>query len=89
MEYRCPVICMLNKFFCFFPTGWANFDDVATESVPVAMDTSPWSQTSTSAEASSSSEKTEKWADFSNKIPPEASKDNNWAHFSDIKDLSR
>ncbi|XP_022292319.2 serine/threonine-protein phosphatase 6 regulatory subunit 3-like isoform X3 [Crassostrea virginica] len=68
--------------------SWANFDDVATESVPVAMDTSPWSQTSTSAEASSSSEKTEKWADFSNKIPPEAPKDNNWAHFSDIKDLS-
>ncbi|XP_061176457.1 serine/threonine-protein phosphatase 6 regulatory subunit 3-like isoform X1 [Saccostrea echinata] len=67
--------------------NWANFDDVATESVPVAMDTSSWSQTSTSAEASSSSEKSEKWADFSNKFPREETRDN-WADFSNIRDLS-
>ncbi|XP_048765109.2 serine/threonine-protein phosphatase 6 regulatory subunit 3-like isoform X3 [Ostrea edulis] len=68
--------------------NWASFDDVASESVPVAMDTSPWSQSSTSAEASSSSEKTEKWADFSDKFPRGESGDN-WADFSNIKDLSR
>lgn len=68
--------------------NWANFDDVATESVPVAMDTSPWNQSSTSAEASSSSEKTEKWADFSNKIPQDEEAKDNWADFNDIKDLA-
>lgn len=77
------------KLFHFLPLDWANFDDVATESVPVAMDTSPWSQSSTSAEASSSSEKTEKWADFSNKIPQNEEAKDNWADFNDIKDLSR
>lgn len=53
------------------------------------MDTSPWNQSSTSAEASSSSEKTEKWADFSNKIPQDEEAKDNWADFNDIKDLAR
>lgn len=91
---RCRVCVIIREKFVFkiklfLPLDWANFDDVATESVPVAMDTSPWNQSSTSAEASSSSEKTEKWADFSNKIPQDEEAKDNWADFNDIKDLAR
>jgi len=63
----------------------ANFDDVAMESTPVEMDTSPWNNTGQNSRG-----RGENWANFSNKVPNTQNSDQeNWADFSNIAELGR
>lgn len=91
---RCRVCVIIREKFVFkikffFLLGWVNFDDVAIEFVFVVMDILFWNQFFIFVEVLLSSEKTEKWVDFSNKILQDEEVKDNWVDFNDIKDLVR
>lgn len=70
-------------FSLTFTASWtANFDGATSEVGPVAMDTSPWDSSAKESAA------TEKWAEFTNKVPDEETKEN-WADFSSFSNISR
>lgn len=90
---RCRVCVIIREKFVFkikfFLLDWVNFDDVAIEFVFVVMDILFWNQFFIFVEVLLSSEKTEKWVDFSNKILQDEEVKDNWVDFNDIKDLVR
>lgn len=91
---RCRVRVIIREKFVFkikffFLLDWVNFDDVAIEFVFVVMDILFWNQFFIFVEVLLSSEKTEKWVDFSNKILQDEEVKDNWVDFNDIKDLVR
>ena len=75
-KYDCTNITVLNT------ANWtANFEEAtAPDAGHVAMDTSPWD--------GSAKEPPEKWAEFTNKVPDEETKEN-WADFSNFSSISR
>lgn len=53
------------------------------------MDTSPWNSLQQQQQQQDQGSSTEKWAEFTNNPKSSDSKEDNWADFSNIADLSR